>query len=116
MTGYCTAVLIKTCSLRNISAPAPNTPYRNTHARGIRDVLTHQFENDPGADREGSYREGRGGGGIKARKRGSAHCDAKEYHISRPSLGEQWNIEATITLYLSFWTTSVMGAHTLCVR
>lgn len=25
MAGYCTAVLIKTCSLHNVSAPAPNT-------------------------------------------------------------------------------------------
>lgn len=33
-------------------------PRKNTHARGIGDVLTHQLENDPGAYREGSHRQG----------------------------------------------------------
>lgn len=87
-------------------------PHGNTHARGIGDALTHQLENDLGAEE----RSHRGAEGTKGGKRGSAQCDAKECHIGHPSVGEQWNIEATITLYLSFWTTAVMGAHTLCVR
>lgn len=85
-------------------------PGKNTHARGIGDVLTHRRKIDPGAHREGGHRRG-----AKGRKRGCTHCDAQEYHVCHPSLGEQWNNGSTITLYLSLWATSVMAAHALNV-
>lgn len=38
MAGYCTAVLIKTCSPHNVSAPAPNT---TTHSLSLSHKHTH---------------------------------------------------------------------------
>lgn len=104
------------CSLRHahcaIFQHLHPTRHIETHTQGESEMF---WPTNLKTTQEQTEKECTGGRGTKA-GRGSAHCDAKEYHISRPSLGEQWNIEATITLYLSFWTTSVMGAHTLCVR
>lgn len=55
-------------------------------------------------------------GGEKAGNGGNAHCDAQEYRVCRSSLAEQGNAETTVTLYLSVWATSGMGAHALSVR
>lgn len=116
MTGYRSAVLIKTCSLGNISAPAPNTTHWDCHAKTHTQRESEMFwPTNSNMTQEKTEKEATDEG-EKAGIRENTHCDAQEYHVCRSSLAEQRNAKTTVTLYLSVWATSGMGAHALSVR
>lgn len=133
----CAAVLIKTCSPHNVSTPAPNTTraLSHIHTRNVKRLLqkkhyvfilpinvkydTHivnstdkeeETEKIPFNEKEEDLKDEGGGYGDIERPRRRQRALATPGNVaSVVSRAKSKNI----TLYLSFWATSLMGASLL---